>query len=103
MLCCSWNRIEKAQTKYTLTLLRRNHTFGVVAELVNLLKIKIMEKIQMPMIGNYYGGLHVMTLDGKFYWCIENHNTDFDDITDWDEITKELYEALVKFANNHEV
>lgn len=54
-----------------------------------------MEIKTIGEIGNYYGGLNVMEYEGKFYWCIENYNTDFDDLNDWDEIDKELYDALI--------
>jgi hypothetical protein len=45
-------------------------------------------------IGNYYGDLRVRVDQGKFYWGIDNYNG-----TDWEEITEELYNALVKFNN----
>jgi len=45
-------------------------------------------------IGNYYGGLLVMSEDGKFFWGIEDHNG-----TDWKEIPEELYLALLKYEN----
>lgn len=54
-----------------------------------------MEIKTIGEIGNYYGGLNVTEHDGKFYWCIENYDTDFEDLNDWDEIDKELYDALV--------
>lgn len=44
------------------------------------------------MIGNYYGGLEVKERNGKYFWSIENY-----DGHDWEEITKELYDALIKF------
>jgi hypothetical protein len=40
--CCSWLRFRNKGSKQTLAFVGRIHTFGVVAELVNLLKIKIM-------------------------------------------------------------
>lgn len=43
-------------------------------------------------IGNYYGGLSVVDLNGRYYWSIENwdgHN--------WEEIPKSLYDELMKF------
>jgi hypothetical protein len=42
-------------------------------------------------IGNYYGGLYIKTINDKFYWGIENH-----DGVEWEEISKELYELLIK-------
>jgi len=48
-------------------------------------------------IGNYYGGLFIMENEGKYYWLIENYDTDFDDLSDWSEIDKELYDNLVAY------
>lgn len=48
-------------------------------------------------ISNYYGGLFIMENEGKYYWLIENYNTDFDDLSDWSEIDKELYDSLVAY------
>ena len=48
-------------------------------------------------IGNYYGGLFIMENEGKYYWLIENYNTEFDDLSDWSEIDKELYDSLVAY------
>lgn len=55
-----------------------------------------MEKIQIGEIGNYYGGLFITQYDSKYYWIIENYNTDFTDISEWEEISEELYYALLK-------
>lgn len=59
-----------------------------------------MNYTEIDIIGNYYGYLNVMSLDGKFYWLIENHNTDFECLEDWDEISEELYNSIMKFYNN---
>lgn len=59
-----------------------------------------MKRTEIEHIGNYYGYLNVMTLDGKFYWCIENYNTDFENLEDWEEITEELYTSIIKFWNS---
>ena len=48
-------------------------------------------------IGNYYGGLFIMQNEGKYYWLIKNYDTDFDDLSDWSEIDKELYDSLVAY------
>jgi hypothetical protein len=48
-------------------------------------------------IGNCYGGLFIMENEGKYYWVIENYDTEFDDLSDWSEITKELYDSLVAY------
>ena len=55
--------------------------------------------IRIGKIGNYYGGLYIIEHDGKYYWIIENHDTDFGIISEWDEIPKELYESLLKYQN----
>lgn len=44
-------------------------------------------------IGNYYGGLEVGTLDGKYYWGISNWSGTF-----WEEIPESLYNELVRFG-----
>ena len=46
-------------------------------------------------IGNYYGGLSVKTENDMFYWSIEDWDGE-----SWEEITKELYDALIKFEND---
>lgn len=56
-----------------------------------------MEYKAIGEIGNYYGGLFVMEYEGKYYWCIENYDTDFEDLEDWDEIDKELYDSLIAY------
>ena len=48
-------------------------------------------------IGNYYGGLEVKEEDGKYLWGIENW-----DGTDFEEIPKYLYDALIKFSEQGE-
>lgn len=48
-------------------------------------------------IENYYGGLFVMEHDGKYYWIIENFDTDFQSLEDWEEIDKELYDSLIAY------
>ena len=56
-----------------------------------------MENKGIGNICNYYGGLNVMEYDGKYYWCIENYDTVFEDLEYWDEIDKELYESLIAY------
>jgi hypothetical protein len=51
---------------------------------------------QVGEIGNYYGGLIIMENEGKYYWLIENYDTNFDDLAEWSEISKELYNSLLK-------
>ena len=43
-------------------------------------------------VGNYYGGLSVVENNGAYFWAIENYDG-------WmpEEITKELYYALITF------
>ena len=56
------------------------------------------ETRRIGSIGNYYGGLHVMKDNGKYYWCIENYDTDFNDLNDWEEITEMLYDVLDSYG-----
>jgi len=56
-----------------------------------------MEKKQIGEIGNYYGALWVTEYENHFYWCIENYDTDFDNLFDWDMIDKKLYDALIAY------
>jgi hypothetical protein len=59
-----------------------------------------MEITEIGVIGNYYGCLNIMTFQDKFYWCIENYDTDFKELESYDEITKELYESIIKYYKN---
>ncbi|MFE3849498.1 hypothetical protein ACFX5D_16195 [Flavobacterium sp. LB3P45] len=52
-----------------------------------------MKKIKN--IGNYYGGLWIQEFENKYYWIIENHDTDFSILSEWSEITKSLYQELL--------
>jgi hypothetical protein len=52
-------------------------------------------------ISNYYGGLYVMESEGKYYWMIENYDTDFDKLEDWSEIDKDLYDSLIAYDNKN--
>jgi hypothetical protein len=45
-------------------------------------------------IGNYYGGLEVKEEDGKYLWGIGNY-----DGTEFEEIPKYLYDALIKYRD----
>lgn len=56
-----------------------------------------MEYKSIGTVRNYYGGLFTMEKNGKYYWVIENHSTDFENLEDWDECDKELYDALVAY------
>lgn len=48
-------------------------------------------------ISNYYGKLWVQERDNKFYWSIDDWDGD-----SWFEITKELYDALIKYETERE-
>ena len=50
-----------------------------------------MKEFEMKDVGNYYGGLNVREVDGKYFWAIENY-----DGTDFEEIPKTLYDELLK-------
>ncbi len=47
------------------------------------------EHKQVGGIVNYYGGLIIAEIDGKYYWAIENYNGAWGK-----EISKGLYDAL---------
>ena len=49
---------------------------------------------QIGNIVNYYGGLFIKKKGGRYYWLIENYDTDFSDMSQWDEISGRLYRAL---------
>ena len=55
-----------------------------------------MKATKIKGIGNYYGGLNVLKADGKYYWLIENYDTDFLDMGEYEEISKSLYDELIK-------
>lgn len=55
--------------------------------------------IELAGIGNYYGNLFTKEQNGKYYWIIENYDTDFDNIEEWQEIPKYLYDSLIKFKS----
>ena len=59
---------------------------------------KEFRKQQVGTIGNYYGGLWIAKQGDKYYWCIENWNTDLDDVEEYEEIDKKLYNILLKQA-----
>ena len=50
-------------------------------------------------IGNYYGDLHLMTFEDKYYWLVENYDTDLYDTDSWHEINKDIYDSIIKFYN----
>ena len=55
-----------------------------------------IKRTEIRGIGNYYGGLWIAECKGNYYWIIENHSTDFNDITEWEAITKDLYHTLLE-------
>ena len=59
-----------------------------------------MKRTEIYGVTNYYGGLNVMTLKGKYYWCVENYDTDFDDLSQWKEMPSSLYNEIIKHNNN---
>ena len=53
---------------------------------------------------NYYGGVVVQEVDGKYYWTIKNYSDlwqslELDECGDnpWEEIPESLYSELIKF------
>ena len=51
----------------------------------------MIKTFTMQNIGNYYGGLEVSAVDGKYFWCIPDYSGE-DDY----EIPKSLYDELKK-------
>ena len=56
--------------------------------------------IEIDEIGNYYGCLNVLSYNNKFYWLIEDWNTDKQDINSWIEIPRDLFLKLVSRNSN---
>lgn len=54
-----------------------------------------MYKTRIKSISNYYWYLYVMTNSWKYYWIIENYDTNFWDLDQWEEISKELFDNLI--------
>ena len=53
---------------------------------------------EVGQIHNYYGGLSIRSDDdGKFYWSIEDHNSQ-----SWEEISESLYRELEKHPDPSE-
>lgn len=48
-------------------------------------------------IGNTYGGLVILEHEGKYYWLIEDYNTNFNNLDEYIEISKELYLEIKKY------
>ena len=44
--------------------------------------------------GNYYGSLSLLKHENKYYWCIEDYDTDFENLDEWNEITEKLYNTI---------
>jgi len=51
-------------------------------------------------IGNYYGNLFIKKTSSGYYWIIQNYDTNFDDLDEWDEISEQLYKELLNKLNN---
>ena len=47
--------------------------------------------------GNYYGGLNIVKHNSRFYWIMENYENNFKDISEWSEISEELYNLLLQY------
>lgn len=74
---------------------------------------KIVESIKIPKpyvpkfkvteiegIRNYYGGINIMEHKGKYYWMMDDWDSDEEDLTQWTEIPKKLYKTLLEFNAN---
>ncbi len=54
----------------------------------------MMKAMGVGGIGNYYGGLSITIINGKFYWGIGNY-----DGYSFEEIPDYLFNALMKYEN----
>ena len=54
---------------------------------------------EIELDANHKSNLNLITLNKKSYWIIEGYGTDFEDLEGWEEITEELYDAIIKFNN----
>ena len=52
---------------------------------------------RIGQIENFYGGLSIMTADGRFYWSIKRHDGD-----NWQEIPEKLYDALLEYERERD-
>jgi hypothetical protein len=61
-------------------------------------EVKQANKKQVGNIGNTYGAFYVTHEDGRYFWAVEGC-WGFDDA--WEEITPELYGALIAFEGRN--
>ena len=61
-----------------------------------------MERRKIGTVENYYGGIYVTEVEGKYYWMIQDHDTIFDSLAECEEISKELFDSLNVYQNNLE-
>ncbi|UTG62438.1 hypothetical protein J2O09_05640 [Elizabethkingia anophelis] len=55
-----------------------------------------MENIErISDIGSTYGSLLIGTYNGKFYWIIEDYDTDLNSVGEWTEISELLYNTIL--------
>lgn len=55
-----------------------------------------MDAITIHGIGNVYGGLEIKKEDNKYYWLIEDYNTNLDNIDQYEQIPETLYNELYR-------
>lgn len=58
-----------------------------------------MERTGVGSTSNHYGGVVIAEKDGKYYWIVENYDSKMDNIDEYEEIPKYLYEALKRFSD----
>ena len=60
------------------------------------MKIRIIEDIQ-----NHAGSFYIAENEGNYFWTITDEITDYqrniNNMEDWSQITKELYDSILKF------
>lgn len=56
---------------------------------------KIEARALVYLVGNYYGGIHVTMHDRRYYWLVENYDTDFNNLEEWQEIPENFFKNLL--------
>lgn len=91
---------------------KRNKTNGAIVSSSIVTRIKEAEKKNVAELQNlkaisqlesntciYCLGVSVLSENGKYYWTIETNRTDLDNLDEYEEISKELYNELMKHRN----
>ena len=55
--------------------------------------------ISIGTIFNSSGALYIMEKDGRYFWLLSDFTTNYDDLRQWEEIDRDLYESLIKWEH----